>query len=42
MNLVFNNCYLFNGTESFYGKICSNIKNEYNKLYEQYELYKYI
>lgn len=35
MQLVFNNCYNYNGKESEIGRIAINIENEYNRLYKE-------
>ena len=42
INLVFENCYLYNGKETYVGNICTNVKNEYIKLYEQFDMNKFI
>ena len=35
MNLVFDNCSLFNGADSSYGKIAIQMKLEFNTLYKK-------
>jgi hypothetical protein len=35
LDLVFDNCILYNGERSVIGAICNNVKNEYKKLFEQ-------
>ena len=40
MKLVFDNCYLYNGTESLVGHMCTNVKQEYEKVYTQLEIEK--
>lgn len=42
MNLIFNNCFLYNGINSYVGEICSKVKNEYNKLFAKYKLDKFL
>ena len=42
MNLVFDNCYLFNGRESLVGNMCTNVKSEYNKFYNQLGMDKFL
>ena len=42
MNLVFDNCYLFNGKESLVGNMCTNVKSEYNKFYNQLGMDKFL
>lgn len=32
MNLVFDNCILFNGSDSFYGRIALQMKHEFNAM----------
>ena len=33
MDLIFNNCFLYNGTNSYVGEICLKIKNEYKNIF---------
>ena len=42
MNLIFNNCFLYNGINSYVGGMCSKVKNEYNKLFAKYKLDKFL
>jgi hypothetical protein len=35
MNLVFDNCILFNGIESSYGKIATQMKLEFHTMYKK-------
>ena len=42
MNLVFDNCYLFNGKDSNVGNICTKIKSQYEKLYQQLDMDKFL
>ena len=42
MNLVFDNCYLFNGKDSLVGNMCTNVKSEYNKFYNQLGMDKFL
>jgi hypothetical protein len=42
LNLTFTNCYTYNGEQSYVGQICSNIENEYKKLYQQYGIQKFL
>ena len=42
MNLIFSNCFLYNGMNSVVGQICSKVKNEYNKLFTKYKLDKFL
>lgn len=42
MDLIFNNCFLYNGTNSFVGEICLRIKNEYTNLFEKLNLKKFL
>ncbi len=42
MNLVFDNCYKYNGRDSQVGNICTKIKNEYNQLYQQLGMDKFL
>jgi hypothetical protein len=41
MDLIFNNCFLYNGINSNVGEICSRVKNEYNKLFIKFKLNKF-
>lgn len=38
MNLVFNNCFLYNGEKSYVGSMCMKVKVEYDRLYSQNNL----
>ena len=42
MNLVFDNCYLFNGKETNIGNMCTNVKNQYEKFYQQLGMDKFL
>ena len=42
MNLIFSNCFLYNGINSYVGEICRKVKNEYNKLFSKYKLEKFL
>ena len=42
MNLIFSNCFLYNGINSYVGEMCSKVKNEYNKLFAKYKLDKFL
>ena len=42
MDLIFNNCFLYNGINSFIGEMCTRVKNEYNKLFTKYKLNKFL
>ena len=42
MDLIFNNCFLYNGTNSYVGEICLKIKNEYKNLFEKFNLDKFL
>ena len=42
IKLTFDNCYLYNGTDSSVGLACTVVKNEYQKLYEQLGMDKYL
>ena len=35
MNLIFDNCILFNGRESSYGKIATQMRLEFNTMYKK-------
>ena len=40
--LTFDNCYKYNGANSSVGLACTFVKNEYQKLYEQMEMDKFL
>ena len=42
MDLTFRNCYLYNGEKSPVGCMCTNVKNEYRKLYNQLGMDKFL
>ena len=42
MDLIFNNCFMYNGINSFIGEMCSKVKNEYNRLFIKYKLNKFL
>ena len=42
MNLVFENCYTYNGRKSFIGDMCTRVKKEYDKLFEELKLFKFL
>ena len=42
IGLTFDNCYLYNGTNSSVGLACTVVKNEYQKLYEQMGMDKFL
>ena len=42
MNLVFENCYTYNGRKTTIGEICSRVKAEYNKLFDELKLKKFL
>lgn len=42
MDLVFDNCHLYNGKNTYIGEICTRIKNEYDKLFKEYKLEKFL
>ena len=42
MDLIFNNCVLYNGINSYVGEICLKVKNEYKNLFEKYNLDKFL
>ena len=42
MDLIFNNCFLYNGTNSYVGEICLKIKNEYKNLFAKLNLDKFL
>ena len=41
MGLVFDNCYTYNGTKSIIGDMCTRVKKEYEKLFEELKLGKF-
>lgn len=42
MQLVFDNCELYNGRESALGRQCTKVREEFRKLYEQLNVEFYI
>ena len=42
MDLIFNNCILYNGINSYVGEMCLRVKNEYKNLCEKFNLNKYL
>ena len=42
MNLVFENCYTYNGRTTSIGNICTRVKNEYEKLFTEMKLGKFV
>ena len=42
MDLIFNNCFLYNGINSCVGEMCKKVKNEYNKLFIKFKLNKFL
>ena len=42
MDLVFDNCYKYNGIDTPVGNICTKIKKEYNQLYQQLGMDKFL
>ena len=42
MDLVFENCYTYNGRKTSIGDVCTRIKTEYNKLFEGMKLGKFL
>ena len=42
MDLVFENCYTYNGRKTVIGDICTKIKNEYERLFEELKLGKFL
>lgn len=42
MDLIFNNCFRYNGPNSYVGEICSKVKNEYEKLFYRLNLDKFL
>ena len=42
MDLIFNNCILYNGINSYVGEMCLRVKNEYKNLFVKYNLDKYL
>ena len=42
MDLVFENCYNYNGKQTTIGDVCTRVKNEYNKLFGELKLGKFL
>ena len=42
IKLIFDNCYLYNGINSSVGLACTVVKNEYQKLYDQMGMNKFL
>ena len=42
INLTFTNCYTYNGETTPVGLMCTNVKNEYHKLYNLYSMQKFL
>ena len=42
MTLVFDNCYTYNGRKTVIGEICTKIKNEYERLFQELKLGKFL
>ena len=42
MDLVFENCYNYNGKQTTIGDACTRVKNEYNKLFGELKLGKFL
>ena len=42
IKLIFDNCYLYNGTNSSVGLACTVVKNEYQKFYDQLGMDKFL
>ena len=42
MNLVFENCYTYNGRKTTIGDICTRVKSEYDKLFEELKLKNFL
>lgn len=42
MDLVFDNCYKYNGKTTNIGDMCTRVKNEYEKLFEENKLGKFL
>ena len=42
MDLVFENCYLYNGNNSMIGDMCTRVKKEYEKLFDEFKLSKFL
>ena len=42
MQLVFDNCELYNGRDSTLGRQCTKVREEFRKLYEQFNVEFYI
>lgn len=38
MDLVFDNCITYNGDKSVFGSMCNNVRNEYKKLFDQFNM----
>ena len=41
-DLTFTNCYTYNGETTPVGLMCTNVKNEYHKLYNLYSMQKFL
>jgi len=35
LELVFNNCIIYNGEKSVFGNLCNNVRNEFKKLADE-------
>ena len=42
MTLVFENCYTYNGRKTMIGDMCTRVKKEYDKLFEELKLGKFL
>ena len=42
MNLVFENCYTYNGRNTIFGEICTRIKNQYEEHFKELKLNKFL
>ena len=42
MGLVFENCYTYNGRKTMIGDMCTRVKKEYDKLFEELKLEKFL
>lgn len=42
IHLTFTNCYTYNGETSPVGVMCTKVKNEYNKIYNQLDMQKFL
>ena len=42
IKLTFDNCFLYNGTNTSIGLSCTFVKNEYQKLFEQMGMNKFL